>query len=175
MEIKAYIKHQKIPAKKLRFLLDDIKTKTPVNALNHLYYGKRRSASILYKAIKSAVDNAKNTFKIDENLLKFKLLTVEQGPALKRHTAGSRGSAKPFKRRTSHIKIVLVAQTPTVKKIKEENLPKTDKKENIEEAKVIEEKNEIKKIEKKVTKSSVKKVTVKKTATKTKSSGEQKK
>ena len=98
--------------------MDDIKKKKPVDALNTLFYNHRRSASILYKVIKSAVDSAKNTFKIDENLLKFKLLTVEQGPVFKRFRAGSKGSAKPYKRKTSHVRVVLeVAKSPEFKKI----------------------------------------------------------
>lgn len=107
MEIKAYIKYNKVTPKKLRFLLDDVKKRTPEDALNYLFYNPRRSGKALYKGIKSAVDNAKSAFKIDVNLLKFKTLIVEMGPSLKRYNAGSKGSAKPFVRKMSHIKIVL--------------------------------------------------------------------
>lgn len=129
MEIKANIKYVKTPAKKLRFLLEDIKKQTPVGALNTLFYSKRRSSALLYKAIKSAVDNAKNTFKIDENLLKFKTLVVEMGPALKRFKAGSRGTAKPFRRKTSHIKVVLEVIEPKqeIKKVEKLESPKVEK------------------------------------------------
>jgi large subunit ribosomal protein L22 len=120
MEIKAYIKYNKVTPKKLRFLLDDVKKRTPVDALNFLFYNPRRSGKALYKGIKSAVDNAKSTFKIDENLLKFKTLIVEMGPSLKRYNAGSKGSAKPFTRKMSHIKIVL--ETIEVKDVKSKEL-----------------------------------------------------
>jgi len=41
-------------------------------------------------------------------MLKFKLLTIEEGHVLKRYKPGSRGMANPIKRRLSHIKIILV-------------------------------------------------------------------
>lgn len=128
MEIKAYIKYNKVTPKKLRFILDDVKKKTPVDALNYLFYNTRKSSKLLYKAIKSAVDNAKNTYKIDENLLKFKTLIVEMGPSIRRHRAGSKGSAKPFTRKMSHIKIVLetVEVKETVKKIESHKVPKPE-------------------------------------------------
>jgi len=107
MEATVYLKNLHISAKKLRFILDDIKKMTPVQSLDHLYYSPKKSARVFYKAVKSAIDNAKYTLKIDENLLKFKLFTVEQGNALKRFRPGGRGTAKPYKKRYAHIKIVL--------------------------------------------------------------------
>lgn len=107
MEIKAYIKNLKISPKKLRFLVDEVKKTSPVEAMNKLYYSPKRSAKILWKAIKSAVDNAKRNYGIKEDQLKFKFLIIEEGPRLKRFRPGGRGTVKPYKRRTSHIKIVL--------------------------------------------------------------------
>jgi large subunit ribosomal protein L22 len=149
MEIKAYIKYNKVTPKKLRFLIDDVKKKTPVSALNYLFYSPRKSAKLLYKAIKSAVDNAKSTFKIDENLLKFKTLIVEMGPSLRRHRAGSKGSAKPFTRKMSHIKIVLetIEVKPEVKK--SESL-KVTKSESTKVEKVEVKKTVVKKVTKPV-------------------------
>lgn len=113
MEIKADIKHVRISPKKLRFIVDDVKKMKPVDALNALLYSPKRGAKILLKAIKSAISNAKNNYKIDENLLRFKLLSVESGRSLKRFRPGGRGTTKPFKRRTSHIKVVLISESVT--------------------------------------------------------------
>ena len=63
-----------------------------------------------YKAIKSAIDNAKYALKVSDDLLEFKLFTVEQGNALKRFRPGGRGTAKPYKKKYSHIKIVLTVK-----------------------------------------------------------------
>lgn len=107
MEAKAYIKYLKISPKKLRFLVGDIKKMEPVKALDHLFYTHKRTAKFLYKAIKSALDNAEKVLKRDKNLFEFRLLTIEEGPRLKRFRAGGRGVAKPFKIKTAHIKIIL--------------------------------------------------------------------
>lgn len=106
MESRSYIKNVKTTAKKLRFYIDAIKKMKPEEAIKHLYYTPKKSARILYKAIKSAVDNAKNLSKeIDD--LKFKTLLIEEGRKLKRFKAGGRGTAKQIIRRYSHIKVIL--------------------------------------------------------------------
>ena len=109
MEATAYFKNVHISPKKLRFLLPDIKKMSPSASLQYLMYSPKKGAKVLHKVIKSVIDNAKSTLKIDENLLKFKLFTVEQGNALKRYRPGGRGTAKPYKKRYSHIKVVLYA------------------------------------------------------------------
>jgi len=114
MEATAYNKNLRISPKKLRFLLTEIKKMNPSEALVRLMYMPHGSAKIFYKSISSAVANAKNILKVDEKLLKFKHLSVEQGNKLKRFKAGGRGTAKPIMRRYSHIKIVLIADEPKV-------------------------------------------------------------
>ena len=106
-QVSAYIKNLPITPKKLRFLLPEIKKMTPQSALEKLPYVNKKAARIFYKVIKSAVDNAKNLYGVSPNMLKFKLLTVEEGLKLKRWRAGSRGRAKPYRRRRSHIKVIL--------------------------------------------------------------------
>lgn len=107
MESTAYIKNIRISPKKLRFLLGDIKKRKPSEVLDYLFYTPTKSAKVFYKAIKSAIDNAKNNLKLNENDLVFKTLIVEEGHKLRRLRAGGRGMAKPLIRRYSHIKIVL--------------------------------------------------------------------
>ncbi len=109
MESKTYLKNIAISPKKLRFYLKAVKKLTPVEAMEKLFYGSQKATKILYQALKSAIANAKQTLKIDENLLKFKVLTIEEGQKLKRYRPGSRGMVKPIIKRRSHIKIVLVA------------------------------------------------------------------
>lgn len=106
MEAKSYVKNVKVTSKKLRFLLDDVRKMDPYKALEHLYYTPKKSAKILYKAIKSAIDSAKTMSK-DVTALKFKTLLVEDGRKLKRFKAGGRGTPKQIIRRYSHIKVVL--------------------------------------------------------------------
>ena len=117
MEVKTYIKNLKISPRKLRYLLPTIKKMSPYESLHSLLYMQKKAARFYYQAIKSAISNAKSTFKVDEKLLKFKTLTVEEGMRLKRFQPGGRGTAKPYKKRSAHIRIVLIADTKAVKKI----------------------------------------------------------
>jgi len=107
MESKTYLKNLRASPKKLRFLLPAIKKMKPLIALDYLYYAPNKMAKILYKAVKSAITNAKNTLKVNDDVLEWSLLTIEQGRALKRFKPGSRGNAKPIKKRFAHIKIIL--------------------------------------------------------------------
>ncbi len=111
MEVKAYFVNLKVSPKKARFYLPAIKKMKPVESLEYLMYENTDAAVILYKAIKTAVSSARQILKVEDNLLNFKLLSVEQGQKLKRYRPGSRGNAKPINRRMSHIKIILEAKT----------------------------------------------------------------
>lgn len=116
MEAKASVTDVHSTPKKLRTLLMDVKKMSPVKAMDHLFYSPKKSAKILYKVIKSAVDNAKATLQIDANLLEFKILKVDQGHALRRYNPGSRGNAKPYRKQFSHIDVVVAVKSPTIKK-----------------------------------------------------------
>jgi large subunit ribosomal protein L22 len=140
MESKTYIKNIKISPKKLRFLLPAIKKQTPAKALNYLMYTPKKGARLFYAAIKSAINNAKNTLKTNEDLLKFKLLTVEEGQKLKRFKPGGRGTAKIILRRFSHIKIILEAPT-LLKKTVEKKIVTNKVKPEVKKTKVNKPKN----------------------------------
>ena len=111
MESKAYFINLPVSPKKIRFYLMAIKKRKPAESLDYLFYENTDAAKILYKAIKSAVSSARQMLKVDDNLLNFKLLSIEQGQRLKRYRPGSRGNAKPINRRMSHIRITLEAKT----------------------------------------------------------------
>ena len=108
MESLTYLKNVRIPPKKLRFLLEDIKKNKPAVAMQRLMYSSTRPGQILYQSIKSAIFNAKHTLNIEDSLLQFKTLTIEEGQKIKRGQSGSRGTVKPINKRYSHIKIILV-------------------------------------------------------------------
>jgi len=109
METKAYFVNLPVSPKKARFYLPAIKKLKPAESLEFLMYENTDASEILYKAIKSAISSARQILKVEDDLLNFKLLSVEQGQKLKRYRPGSRGNAKPINRRMSHIKIILEA------------------------------------------------------------------
>ena len=103
---------------------------TPGQAMTVLLYAHEKPGRVFYQAIKSAVSNARHTLKVQDDLLQFKALMIEEGQKVRRYRPGSRGSAKPIKKRYSHIKIILSASasvTPvaeTQKKPAEKAAPK---------------------------------------------------
>ncbi len=144
MEAKATIKHNKISPRKLRFLTGSVKAMKPAVALDYLSLSQKRSAKILWKAIKSAVDNGKTVYNMLPEKMEFKTLSIDEGIYLKRYRAGSRGTGKPYKRKTSHITVVITEREGKKAKVAEV-------KSEVIEAVVVDEE---KKTEKKVTKKS---------------------
>ncbi len=142
MEAKASVTDVHSTPKKLRTLLADIRKMSPVKAMDHLFYSPKKSASILYKVIKSAVDNAKATLQIDAHLLEFKILKVDQGHALRRYNPGSRGNAKPYRKQFAHIQVVVGVKpgksVKSVDSVKPVESGKTS--ETIEDVKPVEKK-----------------------------------
>ena len=157
-EFNVYIKNVKIAPKKLRFLLKDMKKQSPVQAVHTLMYTQKKGATFLRKAISSALSNAKNTMNIDEGLLQFKSVSVEEGLRLKRFRAGAKGMAKPYKHKYSHIKMVLttgekvvesVKSIKSIKSIKSEAKPAESEAQKVELKSKSKVKTDIKKVSKK--------------------------
>ena len=76
-------------------------------ALTRLRFVDKRAAEPVIRGIKTAVANAKNNFKQDENKLVVESVGVGVGPTLKRGKAVSRGQYHRIKKRTSHLTVTL--------------------------------------------------------------------
>lgn len=70
----------------------------------------KKAAKLIKKVLDSAIANAKNNFSQDEDALKIGHVIINKGPTLKRFRPISRGRAAPLLKRTSHIRVELVAQ-----------------------------------------------------------------
>jgi large subunit ribosomal protein L22 len=75
-----------------------------MNILNIL---PKKSSKIFKAVLESAVANAQESEKIDVDTLYVKSVFVNQGPSLKRYHAGPMGRVKPYKKRMSHITMIL--------------------------------------------------------------------
>lgn len=117
MNNQTIIKDVHVSPKKIRFLMDFVKKLKPVDAIDHLAYMSQHSARILKTAIQAAISSSVSALKTTPDMLKFRVLIIDQGHVLKRFRAGGRGTAKPIKRRMAHIKIVLEVDQPGQKKI----------------------------------------------------------
>jgi large subunit ribosomal protein L22 len=107
MEVRAYTKHARMSPKKVREVARAIQGMNAVEALNTLKFVPRKSARLLEKTLKSAIANAENNHDLDGDSLTIHRAIIQEGPAFKRFRPAARGSAHPYKKRTSHIEIIL--------------------------------------------------------------------
>lgn len=107
MEAKAIAKSLRISPIKARLVVDLIRGKDVNVALNILNNRNKKSSLLVLKALNSAIANAVNNFKMDQNKLYVKEARVDAGPVMKRHMFDSRSHIGHKDRRTSHIVIVV--------------------------------------------------------------------
>ncbi|NBD39225.1 MAG: 50S ribosomal protein L22 [Verrucomicrobia bacterium] len=107
MDIVAYTKYSRISARKARELTRELPGRRANEALELLKFIPRKAARLLGKTLHSAVANAENNHNLNSDDLVIKEAVVEEGPAFRRFKAAARGSAKPIRKRTSHLRIVL--------------------------------------------------------------------
>lgn len=127
--------------RKLRLVADMIRKMSPQEALLKLQFTNRAAAIDLAKAIKTALANGGQA----EGLV-FKSIEVNEGLRMRRYRVGTagRGRGRPYKRRTSHIKVVLTDEV--VEKVKSEKLKVKSLKEGKKKNKQMESKNEGKEV-----------------------------
>lgn len=106
IEASATIKYQRSNPRKLRALARLFKKLPLAEMLKQLKFSPKQVAGPLLAALESAVANAKN-LKLNVDKLVLKTLEIGTGPAQKRWQPVSRGSAHAYKKRTSHIRIIL--------------------------------------------------------------------
>jgi len=107
MEVQALTKYVRVSPKKAREITREIQGRRASDAEQLLKFIPRKSARLVAKTLHSAIANAENNENLASNQLVISKAVIEEGPTLKRFKAGARGSAKPIKKRTSHIRIVL--------------------------------------------------------------------
>ncbi len=107
MEIRAESNNVKISPRKVRLVADTVRNRSVLQALNILTLTQKRAALVLEKTIKSAVANAVHNAKVKADGLVVKSIEVFEGVAAKRFHPSTRGRTHPYKKRTSHIRIIL--------------------------------------------------------------------
>ena len=107
MEIKSYSKYMRISPKKAREVARILPGRKATEGVSLLKYIPRKAARMLNKTLRSAMANAENNANLNADDLTILEAIVEEGPALKRFRPCARGSAHPYKKRMSHLKITL--------------------------------------------------------------------
>lgn len=115
MEITAEAKSIRVSTRKVRLVADEIRGLSVVDAVNMLVMTKKHGAYPLLKVVKSAMSNATNNAKLAVDNLIIAKLEVNEGPFLKRFHASTRGRIKPYKKRTSHIRVILTEKKEVAK------------------------------------------------------------
>jgi len=107
MDIRSYSKYMRISPKKAREVARVLPGRSATEAISLLKYIPRKAARMLSKTLRSAMANAENNANLNADDLIIREAIVEEGPALKRFRPCARGSAHPYKKRMSHLRITL--------------------------------------------------------------------
>ena len=107
MEARATAKFVRVSPRKARLVVDLIRGKRISEAQTVLLLAKKASSSLVKKVLDSAVANAGQTGVIDLDTLYVKKAYVDLGASQKRFRPAPMGRAHKYRRRTSHIAIVV--------------------------------------------------------------------
>mgnify|MGYP001580622257 CR=1 FL=1 len=109
MEITTIQKYIHTSPRKLRLVSDMIRKMEPNKALAILRLTPKAAAQDLEKALNTVLANAKQKG-LDVSKFTFKKVEINESMKMRRFRAGTRGRVRPYKKRMSHIKIVLSDQ-----------------------------------------------------------------
>jgi len=135
--MKAIARTIRLTPKKANLIATMIRGRSIESAMEILKYTPKKGAKILYKIVASAVSNAKNNFKQDEETLFVKEVIIGKGPTLKRGVPVSRGRVYPILKRTAHITVLVGINE---KKLAKTGTPAKEESTTSSEAKVKTEK-----------------------------------
>jgi large subunit ribosomal protein L22 len=132
MEVKATAKSQRISPRKLRLVAYSVKNMSIDEAYRILEVTNKRAARIVQKTLKSAAANAVTNAKLETGNLLIANVTVNEAQPFKRFRPSTRGRIHPYKKRGSHLTIVLKEKTAAAKQVvvkKADDKKKDEKKE----------------------------------------------
>lgn len=107
MEITATARNVRMSPRKMRVLADVFKKTKALETLVRLQHVDRAASLPLIKLIASAVANAQSAHNLEPATLEIKNIIVDGGTVFKRFRPASRGSAHSYKKRSSHVTVVL--------------------------------------------------------------------
>ena len=111
--MKAISRSIRITPKKINLIAELVRSKDATQALEILTLTPKKGAKILHKIVASAVANAKNNFKQDENSLYIKEILVNKAPTMKRWMPASRGRVHPILKRNSKVTVTIGVKETT--------------------------------------------------------------
>jgi large subunit ribosomal protein L22 len=106
-DVRAFLENCGVSAQKVRLVIDTVRGKPAVDALNTLKFMPKVGARHVEKLLASAVANAEENFGLSRDDLYVYRITADEAPTRKWRRFGARGRFKPLLRRASHITVVL--------------------------------------------------------------------
>jgi large subunit ribosomal protein L22 len=110
MEARAIARYVRVSPRKARIVIDKVRGKSVVDALDILRFNERAISEVVYKVVASAAANAQDVHGTRPENLVIKEAYVDEGPTIKRYRPRAKGSASPIMKRTSHITIVVATR-----------------------------------------------------------------
>jgi large subunit ribosomal protein L22 len=107
VEVVASARQTRGSPRKARLVLDTVRGKKVDEALAVLSFLPSPTARTVAKVVKSAAANAENNYQMSPARLRIVRTYANEGQRLRRFRAGSRGRVNPFRRRFSHITVVV--------------------------------------------------------------------
>lgn len=112
MRARAISKNIRMSARKMRLVIDEIRSRDVNDAYSILQFSKKAAAVPIDKTLRSAVANA--VFQADQqgevldvDDLFVKEAYVDEGPTLRRYRAAGMGRVSPRLKRMSHVTVVV--------------------------------------------------------------------
>ena len=106
-DIQAKLRFLPLSAQKVRLVVDMVRGKDVVEALETLRFVQKRAALPVRKLLASAVSNAEENFGISRDDLFVAAIFADEAPTRRWRRFGARGRFKPILRRTSHVTVTL--------------------------------------------------------------------
>lgn len=107
--------NSRLAPRKVRLIVNLVKGKNALAAIDQLAFVIRRPADPVAKLIKSAIANATNNFNMVASNLYIKEFYVDEGVKLKRFRAAGFGRAREIQKKTSNIHLVLAEKVAGLK------------------------------------------------------------
>jgi large subunit ribosomal protein L22 len=106
-DIRAKLSNFDTSAQKARLVIDLVRGKRAMEAVDILAFTPNKAAEPVKKLIQSAIANAEENFGVEREDLFVYQIYADEAPTRKWRRFGARGRFKPILRRRSHITVVL--------------------------------------------------------------------
>ncbi|OJX47398.1 MAG: 50S ribosomal protein L22 [Chloroflexi bacterium 44-23] len=106
-DIQAKLSNLSMSAQKVRLVVDTVRGKPVVEAINTLKFMTKSAAKPVQKLLVSAVSNAEENFGVSRDDLYIYKITADEAPTRRWRRFGARGRFKPILRRSSHVSVIL--------------------------------------------------------------------